>query len=175
MRRRQTNPTISITEKKRVRLAESVVQTSSALNRHSASAMIEPQTSAYEGSCVMTHKGECFCGAVKVEVSGEPEMMGYCHCRSCRSWSGSLIIGFSMWRPDAVRVTAGAEHLATFQKTEVTEWQYCRKCGDHLMGILPSLGLVDVLVSTLPTLEFVPSVHVNYAERVLSIETDCQS
>jgi hypothetical protein len=32
-----------------------------------------------------THKGECFCGAVKVEVSGEPEAMGYCHCRSCRS------------------------------------------------------------------------------------------
>src|SRR5579863_6305525 len=32
-----------------------------------------------------THKGECFCGAVHVEVSGEPEAMGYCHCRSCRS------------------------------------------------------------------------------------------
>ena len=26
----------------------------------------------------MTHKGECFCGAVQLEVSGEPEAMGYC-------------------------------------------------------------------------------------------------
>ena len=24
-----------------------------------------------------THQGECFCGAVKVEVVGEPEGMGY--------------------------------------------------------------------------------------------------
>ena len=36
-----------------------------------------------------THKGECFCGAVHVEVSGEPEVMGYCHCQSCRSWSAA--------------------------------------------------------------------------------------
>jgi hypothetical protein len=40
-----------------------------------------------EVTMAVTHKGECFCGAVHVEVSGEPEAMGYCHCRSCRSWS----------------------------------------------------------------------------------------
>ena len=27
-----------------------------------------------------THKGQCFCGAVELEVSGAPEGMGYCHC-----------------------------------------------------------------------------------------------
>jgi hypothetical protein len=37
----------------------------------------------------MTHVGRCFCGAVEVAVSGTPEAMGYCHCRSCRSWSGA--------------------------------------------------------------------------------------
>jgi hypothetical protein len=37
------------------------------------------------------YKGECFCGAVQLEVSGEPEGMGYCHCRSCRSWSGGPV------------------------------------------------------------------------------------
>ena len=36
----------------------------------------------------MSHKGRCFCGAVTIEVTGEPEAMGYCHCESCRSWSG---------------------------------------------------------------------------------------
>ena len=35
------------------------------------------------------YSGACFCGAVEVEVSGQPEAMGYCHCRSCRSWSAS--------------------------------------------------------------------------------------
>lgn len=31
----------------------------------------------------------------------------------------------------------------------------------------PSLALVDVFAATIPTLEFVPGVHVNYAETVL--------
>jgi hypothetical protein len=74
-----------------------------------------------------THKGECFCGAVQLEVSGEPESMGYCHCRSCRSWSGGPVNAFTLWKPEAVRVTAGAEHLGMFQKTEVSQRQYCKK------------------------------------------------
>ena len=114
-----------------------------------------------------THKGECFCGAVHMEVSGEPEAMGYCHCRSCRSWSGGPVNAFTLWKPNAVRVTAGTEQVATFQKTEASQRQYCKKCGGHLMTNHPALGLVDVFSATLPTLKFSPGVHVNYAETVL--------
>ena|SRR5215203_2096217 len=52
----------------------------------------------------MTYKGECFCGAIRIEVTGDPEGMGYCHCRSCRSWSGGPVNAFTLWKPDAVRV-----------------------------------------------------------------------
>jgi hypothetical protein len=114
-----------------------------------------------------THKGECFCGTVQVEVSGEPEAMGYCHCRSCRSWSGGPVNAFTLWKPDAVRVTAGKDQLAMFQKTEVSQRQYCKKCGGHIMTNHPPLGLVDVFAATIPTLHFKPVVHVNYAETVL--------
>ena len=113
-----------------------------------------------------THKGECFCGAVHMEVSGEPEAMGYCHCRSCRSWSGGPV-NATLWKPNAVRVTAGTEQVATFQKTEASQRQFCKKCGGHLMTNHPALGLVDVFAATLPTLKFSPGVHVNYAETVL--------
>ena len=78
-----------------------------------------PITNKREGEVVMTHVGSCFCGAVKLEVTGSPEGMGYCHCRSCRSWSGGPVNAFTLWKPEAVRVTAGAEHVATFQKTEL--------------------------------------------------------
>jgi hypothetical protein len=114
-----------------------------------------------------SHVGECFCGAVKIEVSGEPEGMGYCHCRSCRSWSGGPVNAFSLWKPEAVRVAAGQEFVATYQKTPVSQRQYCKKCGGHLMTNHPPLGLVDVFAATLPTLNFSPGVHVNYAETVL--------
>lgn len=120
-----------------------------------------------EVAAMAAYAGECFCGAVKLEVSGEPEGMGYCHCRSCRSWSGGPVNAFTLWKPGAVRVTAGAEHLGLYQKTPVSERQYCKKCGGHLMTNHPPLGLVDVFAATLPALEFSPGVHVNYAETVL--------
>jgi hypothetical protein len=66
-----------------------------------------------------------------------------------------------------VRVTAGAEHVGTFQKTAVSQRQFCKKCGGHLMTNHPPLGLVDVFAATLPTLKFSPGVHVNYVETVL--------
>jgi len=62
----------------------------------------------------MAYSGECFCGTVKIEASGEPQGMGYCHCRSCRSWSGGPVNAFTLWAPDAVKVTAGADSLATY-------------------------------------------------------------
>lgn len=115
----------------------------------------------------MTYSGSCFCGAVRLEVSGEPEGMGYCHCSSCRSWSGGPVNAFSLWKPETVKVTAGQEHLATFAKTAMSERQYCAKCGGHLMTNHPGLGLVDVFAATLPALAFAPGLHINYAETVL--------
>ncbi len=115
----------------------------------------------------MMHVGSCFCGAVQLEVSGEPAAMGYCHCRSCRSWSAGPVNAFTLWKPESVRVTAGAEDVATYQKTAFSQRQYCRKCGGHLMNKHPSIGLVDVFAATIPTLAFAPAVHINYAETVL--------
>ena len=57
------------------------------------------------------HYGECFCGAVQLQVSGGPVAMGYCHCRSCRSWSGAPVNAFTLWKPEAVRVVGGAQHV----------------------------------------------------------------
>ena len=115
----------------------------------------------------MVHQGQCFCGAVEIEVTGEPEGMGYCHCRSCRSWSGGPVNAFTLWKPEAVKVTAGSEYVATLQKTPQSQRQYCARCGGHLMANHPSLGLVDVFAAMIPTFKFAPGVHVNYAETVL--------
>jgi len=115
----------------------------------------------------MVHQGQCFCGAVEIEVTGEPEGMGYCHCRSCRSWSGGPVNAFTLWKPEAVKVTAGSEYVASFQKTPQSQRQYCARCGGHLMANHPSLGLVDVFAAMIPTFKFAPGVHVNYAETVL--------
>ena len=116
------------------------------------------------------HKGKCFCGEVAIEVAGEPEGMGYCHCESCRSWSGGPVNAFSLWKPDAVKVTKGQGSLATYAKTPGSERKFCTKCGGHVMTNHPGLGLVDVFAATIPTLKFAPGLHVNYAETVLPMK-----
>uniref|UniRef100_A0A8H7K4K1 CENP-V/GFA domain-containing protein n=1 Tax=Bionectria ochroleuca TaxID=29856 RepID=A0A8H7K4K1_BIOOC len=35
------------------------------------------------------HTGQCHCGAVKIEIRGEPAAIGQCFCRDCRRTSGS--------------------------------------------------------------------------------------
>jgi hypothetical protein len=116
-----------------------------------------------------SYTGSCFCGAVEVRVSGAPEIMGYCHCRSCRSWSGGPINAFSLWPAEAVQVTRGAENIATYQKTEMSHRKYCRVCGGHLMTAHPTMKMVDVFAATIPDLPFAPALHVNYGETVLHI------
>jgi hypothetical protein len=116
------------------------------------------------------HTGNCFCGAVGVEVTGAPEAMGYCHCESCRSWSAGPVNAFTLWKPENVRVTRGEDLIGRFKKTENSDRQYCTRCGGHLMTDHPGFGLIDVYAATLPTLAFKPALHVNYAETVLPMK-----
>jgi hypothetical protein len=117
-----------------------------------------------------THTGTCFCGAVEVEVTGSPEAMGYCHCGSCRSWSAGPVNAFTLWKPENVRVTRGSESIGHFQKTGMSDRQFCTRCGGHVMADHPPLGLTDVYAATIPSVAFVPGVHVNYAESVLPMK-----
>jgi hypothetical protein len=121
------------------------------------------------GTDMTAHQGRCFCGAIEIEVNGAPEAMGYCHCNSCRSWSAAPVNAFTLWKPEDVRVTTGAGLVGHFMKTSTSDRQYCTKCGGHLMTNHPPLGMVDVYAATIPSLAFTPALHVNYAEKVLSI------
>lgn len=117
-----------------------------------------------------THSGSCFCGAVQIEAIGAPVGMGYCHCASCRSWSAGPVNAFTLWQPEQVKVRKGSEFIGHYQKTDMSDRQFCTRCGGHLMTAHPPLGLIDVYAATLPTLDFVPGVHVNYAETVLRMQ-----
>jgi hypothetical protein len=116
-----------------------------------------------------THKGKCFCGAVEFTVTGEPAAMGYCHCESCRHWSAGPINAFSLWKPEALKVTQGADQVGTYNKTANSARKWCMKCGGHIFADHPGMGLVDIYAAVIPTLAFKPAVHVNYGEKVLSI------
>jgi len=116
------------------------------------------------------HKGKCFCGAVEFTVTGEPAGMGYCHCESCRHWSAGPVNAFSLWKPEALKVTKGAGNIGTYNKTPNSFRKWCKTCGGHIFTDHPPMGLVDVYAAMLPTLAFKPGLHVSYGEKVLSIK-----
>ena len=117
-----------------------------------------------------THTGTCFCGAVTIVATGAPIEMGYCHCSSCRSYSGAPVTTFTLWPAASVAVTKGAAFLGRFAKTAMSHRRFCTQCGGHVMVDHPGLGFADVHAATLPTLAFKPTVHLNYAETVLPMK-----
>lgn len=96
--------------------------------------------------------------------------MGYCHCASCRSWSAGPVNAFTLWKPENVRVTKGADRIGQFNKTENSIRKYCKDCGGHLMTDHPVWGIIDVFAATIPGVAFKPGVHVNYAETVMPMK-----
>jgi hypothetical protein len=113
------------------------------------------------------YQGTCFCGDVALTVRGEPAATGYCHCSSCRSWSAGPVNAFSLWKPEQVEITRGADKIGSFAKTPRSIRKWCTHCGGHLLTEHPHWGLVDVYAATIPELDFRPAVHVHYQETVL--------
>src|SRR2546428_12777876 len=103
-----------------------------------------------------TFKGQCFCGAVTIEVTGDPEGAGYCHCATCRSWSAGPVNAFTLWKPEAVKVTNGEDQIGEYHKDERSYRQWCKVCGGHLLARPPGGGLGGGFAATIPGISFSP-------------------
>jgi hypothetical protein len=125
---------------------------------------LETSSTLRRASEARTYQGRCFCGAVRFTVTEKPAVMGYCHCDSCRSWSAAPVNAFTLWKPDAVRVTAGAASIGAFHKTERSLRKWCTTCGGHLYTEHPLWGVIDVYAASIPDHPFEPQLHVNYQE-----------
>ena len=55
----------------------------------------------------MAITGGCHCGAVRYEAEGDALTHALCHCSDCRRSAGAPMVGWTMYRQDAVKVTKG--------------------------------------------------------------------
>ena len=117
-----------------------------------------------------TYRGSCFCGAVELSLIGDPLIMGYCHCDSCRKWSASPVSTFTLWAPDAVEITKGQDQILTYNKTDRSYRKSCIKCGGHLLNEFKPMELLDVYADVISDFKFEPVMHVFYDESVLPIK-----
>ncbi len=117
-----------------------------------------------------TFTGRCFCGAVEFEATGEPAAMGYCHCVDCAEWAAAPINSFSLWPPESVRVTKGADNVGTYNKTENSFRKFCKTCGGHIFSDHPGMKLVDVYPNVVPDFKHEPTLHVFYGQKTVSVK-----
>jgi hypothetical protein len=111
----------------------------------------------------------CMCGAVQLQLTGEPPVMAFCHCDSCRGWLGAPIHAASLWPAANVKITQGADKLGLYKRTEASHRKFCTSCGTPVLVEHPAIGMVDVPAGRIPALDYKPGLHVHYGEKVLAV------
>ena len=112
----------------------------------------------------------CACGTVEVRIEGDPVIMAYCHCESCRSWLAAPIHAAALWPTPSVTVTKGEDALAVYERTEASQRNFCKVCGSGVLIRHPGMGLTDVPAGSVRGLDYEPTIHVHYAEKVMTVK-----
>ncbi|MCO6384478.1 GFA family protein [Oceanicola sp. 502str15] len=94
----------------------------------------------------MSLSGSCLCGAIRFEVTGEPQGVSVCHCGQCRRMSGHL--WSSAYVKDGELTITGEPQW--YASSETAKRGFCPTCGSFLFWkhnaedtISFALGAVD--------------------------------
>ena len=78
----------------------------------------------------MLRHGGCKCGAVRLEIHGDPKRVGLCHCVTCRRETGSPFMAFGVWDRSQISIVGG-----TRSWIDTTDHRhYCPTCGSRLFA-----------------------------------------
>ena len=115
-----------------------------------------------------SYSGQCYCGATKVTVVGEPFAQGYCHCPSCRSFHGAPFMAWTAWMDDAVTIEGD---LRGTDKNPALARSTCATCGGKVAGILKEAGVTVIFPGILEgsDFQFAPQMHKYYSQRAMDI------
>lgn len=115
----------------------------------------------------------CLCGAVTVELTGEPAALAICHCGTCRDFYGTSILSASAWPADKA-VASGALEVFHHPHKQMSR-AFCRACGETLFGtnrlgmrVVPNSLLARAHGGILPA-DRQPTMHLFYRQRVIDV------
>jgi hypothetical protein len=111
----------------------------------------------------------CGCGAVQLEVLGEPMAQFFCHCDDCQAMHGAAYVSESVYPADAVRVTRGSPAQWMLKRNPRF---LCPECGTRLFVDVLAFGVRGVNGYVLPAGEFTPSFHMHCRFAVLPVRDD---
>src|SRR5215471_16458514 len=96
----------------------------------------------------MAITGGCHCGAIRYEAEGEALTHALCHCSDCRRSAGAPMVGWTMYRRDAVKITGSAPKI--YNSSEHGRRHFCPDCGTGLFYINDRMlpGIIDIQSAT---------------------------
>lgn len=123
-----------------------------------------------------THRGRCFCGAVKFEIDMPIKWCVYCHCESCRRQCSAPLTAFLCVDHGQWRWTGARPKI--HNSSPGVERSFCGDCGSPISFRSENMsGLMNFHVAAMEKPElFAPTLHVAYEERLpwLSIHDDLE-
>lgn len=112
---------------------------------------------------------QCLCGAIKMELTGEPLAQAYCHCDDCQRVHGAAYVPVVMYPVAATRIVSGEPSM---WKLKTTARATCRECGTRMFAEPPGMGYRGVSALLLPPGMFKPRLHVQCQHALLPVKDD---
>uniref|UniRef100_A0A7S2YTI8 CENP-V/GFA domain-containing protein n=1 Tax=Entomoneis paludosa TaxID=265537 RepID=A0A7S2YTI8_9STRA len=82
----------------------------------------------------------CMCGDFEGQVTGEPPLSCWCHCKTCRQQTGAPM-QLGVWTPDNFKAIKGDDKLIKYNSAPTIYRNSCGKCGSFAYKVLPDGNL----------------------------------
>jgi hypothetical protein len=112
---------------------------------------------------------QCRCGAVHLEVTGDPIVQFYCHCDDCQAVHGGAYVPESVYPAEAVKVTSGTPLTWKLKRNPRFT---CPECGTRLFIDVLGKNLRGVNGYLLPAGQFTAAFHVQCQFAVRPVRDD---
>ena len=110
---------------------------------------------------------QCLCGAVKMELSGDPVGQFYCHCGDCQAVHGAAFVPLAAYPTGQTKVLQG--ELSTWH-LKATPRGTCKECGTRMYAEPPNLGVRGITGHLLPEGKFEPAFHMQCKDAVMPVK-----
>jgi hypothetical protein len=77
----------------------------------------------------MANKGQCLCGTVTWEITGQPHGASHCHCSMCRKAHGAAFATYWTVAPGDLRFISGTDAIVVYPSSPTLPRAFCGTCG----------------------------------------------
>lgn len=79
------------------------------------------------------YTGQCLCGKIKFNLSGNPIDPHLCYCKMCQSWAGAPVVAWVSFSLSSLKYQSGKPTL--YHSSKNTTRGFCSTCGSTLFAL----------------------------------------